>query len=71
MNKLPDNLHLTFLFASPRYLRLEKIDYEEDFGEIFYKSEFKLLERTFLNKKFGINYRRALATERNLEDSLK
>jgi hypothetical protein len=63
-------LHLTFLFASPRYLRLDEFNYKESYDKITYDQEFSLLHKVMTQKNAALSYRRTNATVQNLIASL-
>ena len=64
------NLDLNFalLFSSPRYLRIEQVDFEQDLTPISHRQEFGKLKKIFHDLE--IKYRYAPATISYLKDCL-
>ena len=53
---------MAFLFASPRFLRIQVPPYEEAYAQIEYRQEFNELAKTMLASNNKIFYRHSSAT---------
>lgn len=60
-------LHFTFLFASPRYLKIGT--YSEAYGKIDYTNEWDKLKNDLINQKIKILFMRSQATIESLKQS--
>ena len=54
-------LHIAFLFASPRFLRIQVPPYEEAYAQIEYRQEFNELAKSMLNSNKKIVFKHTSA----------